>query len=270
MNNIVKKFRQLKKEGKKAFIPYITAGDPDLEKTKEILDIFANVGADIIELGVPFSDPMADGPVIQKAMERALKNGVTIKDILDMVRDFKEAHHIPIVLMGYYNPFFQYGLECLGEDCLKSGVDGILIVDMPPEEAKDMKAALKSNGIASIFLATPVTDEARIKKIKGVAEGFIYFVSVTGVTGMREELPEEIKEKIKEIKYKTKLPVVLGFGISNPDTIKKFYDTCDGFVVGSAIVREWHRFFMNKAKREDFINFLERLSSSCHIKDKGK
>jgi len=268
MNNMVKRFRQLKKEDKRAFIPYITAGDPDLEKTKEILEIFANTSADIIELGVPFSDPMADGPVIEEAMERALKNGITIKDILYMVKDFKEVHDIPVVLMGYYNPFFQYGFECLGEDCLKSGVDGILIVDMPPEEAKEMKAALKGKGIASIFLTTPVTDEARIKKIKGVAEGFIYFVSVTGVTGMREELPEEIKEKIKEIKSKTELPVVLGFGISSPDTIKKFYDTCDGFVVGSAIVKKWQEIFMNKLKKEDFINFLERLSSSCHIKDK--
>ncbi|MCX7965125.1 MAG: tryptophan synthase subunit alpha, partial [Syntrophorhabdaceae bacterium] len=140
MNEIIKRFNYLKMVGKKAFIPYITAGDPDLDGTKEILTMFAEAGADIIELGVPFSDPMADGPVIQEAMGRALKNGTKLKDIFGLVSDFKRRHNIPIVLMGYYNPFFQYGLGQFGHDCAASGVDGVLTVDMPPEEAGEMKA----------------------------------------------------------------------------------------------------------------------------------
>ncbi|HPP07064.1 MAG TPA: tryptophan synthase subunit alpha, partial [Syntrophorhabdaceae bacterium] len=224
----------------------------------------ADVEADIIELGVPFSDPLADGPVIQRAMERALKNHIDLKDILMVVKGFKEKYDIPVILMGYYNPFFQYGLKRFGDDCLKSGVDGVLTVDMPPEEAKDMKAALKGNGIATIFLATPVTDKKRINKIKRMAEGFIYFVSVTGVTGIREELPVDIKEKIKEIKNSIRLPVVLGFGISSTDTIRRFYDTCDGFVVGSAIVKQWHEVCSGHIKREEFIYFLKALSLFCH------
>lgn len=264
MNEIVKRFKQLKKEGKRAFIPYITAGDPDLNKTEEILNLFAEAGADIIELGVPFSDPMADGPVIQKAMERALKNGTSLKDILKIVKDFKNSYDIPVVLMGYYNPFFQYGLKRFGEECAASGVDGVLVVDMPPEEAMEMKVELKRNGIASIFLATPVSDMKRIEKIKSVSDGFIYFVSVTGVTGEREELQVCIKEKIREIKNIIKLPLVLGFGISGSETIKRFYDTADGFVIGSVIVRKWREMLIGEILKDEFLHFLKELSSCCH------
>lgn len=264
MNNIVKRFSALKKEGKKAFIPYITAGDPDIDSTWEILNMFADAEADIIELGVPFSDPMADGPVIQKAMERALKSGTNLRDIFNLTKAFKEKHDIPIVLMGYYNIFYQYGLKEFGEDCATSGIDGVLTVDLPPEEAIWMKEILKKNKVSSIFLATPVSDGKRLKIIKKVAEGFIYFVSVTGVTGEREDLPIEIKENIKRIKEVINLPVVLGFGISGPDIIKKFYDAADGFIVGSAIVKRWHEIITGKIEKEGFMLFIKNMSYLCH------
>jgi len=233
-------------------------------RTAEILDIFAEAGADIIEVGVPFSDPMADGVVIQKAMERALKNKTTIKEILAVVRNFKDKYNIPVILMGYYNLFFQYNLECFAEDAAVSGVDGVLTIDMPPEESEEMRFALNKNGIVAIFLATPVTDKIRFKVIKKVANGFIYFVSVAGVTGEREGLPDGLKEKIEEIKDEIKLPVVIGFGISKPDTIIRAYHMADGFVVGSAIVRRWHDMITGEISRDDFLHFLKGLSSCCH------
>ncbi len=233
-------------------------------RTAEILDIFAEVGADIIEVGVPFSDPMADGDVIQKAMERALKNKTTIKEILAVVKNFKDKHNIPVILMGYYNTFFQYNFECFAKDAADSGVDGVLTIDMPPEESKEMRLALNKNGIVAIFLATPVTDKIRLKVIKKVAKGFIYFVSVTGVTGEREGIPNELKGKIEEIKDEIRLPVVVGFGISNPDTIIRAYHMADGFVVGSAIVRRWYDMLTGEIPSDDFLHFLKGLSSCCH------
>jgi tryptophan synthase alpha chain len=263
-NIIANVFSELLKSGEKAFIPYITAGDPDLKKTAEALDLFAANGADIIELGVPFSDPMADGPVIQKAMERALKQGTTLRRILQTVREFKSRHDVPIVLMGYYNPFLAYGMKAFATDAGAAGVDAVLTVDLPPEEARPFVDLLWKKGIVSVFLATPVTDGRRIKAIKGVARGFVYFVSVTGVTGERSTLSEGIKGKIDEIKEKIGLPLVLGFGISGTDTIRRFFAHADGFVVGSALVKRWEEACLFPGKEQTFQEFFRELAEACH------
>jgi tryptophan synthase alpha chain len=263
-NSIKKVFSQLKKSNKKAFIPYITAGDPNIEKTYEILGILAELGADIIELGVPFSDPMADGPVIQKAMERALKSGTTLKKTLEIVSTFKSKYNIPIILMGYLNPFHAYGFETFARDAKNAGIDGILIVDLPPEEADEYHSIIKKYKLTQIFLATPTTDFKRVNVIKKFANGFLYFVSVTGVTGIRDALPIEISNKLKMLKVYLNIPIVLGFGVSKPETIKAFYNYADGFVVGSAIVKKWEEAFNDTQKKEELVQFINSLSKACH------
>lgn len=262
MNEISRIFSKINREGKKVLIPYVTAGDPSIEKTYELLKCLAENGADIIELGIPFSDPMADGPVIQRASERALQAGTTLKDILALVRRFKERYTTPIILMGYLNPIYVYGIERFASDARKAGVGGMIIVDMPPEEAREISDSLHRNKIATIFLATPVTTPERINKIKKMARGFLYFVSVTGVTGERDDIPIEIMEKIKEAKKAISLPVALGFGISDPRMIKQFYSYLDGFVVGSALIRRWERTF--DVNDEELKGFIREMSLACH------
>lgn len=263
-NKITGVFEKLKKTGQKAFIPYVTAGDPDLGRTMDLLSIIAENGADIIELGVPFSDPMADGPVIQRAMERALKNGTTLKKILQLVRNFKNQYSIPIILMGYFNPFYAYGIEAFAKDAAAAGVDAVLTVDLPPEEAHPFSDLLLKENILSIFLATPVTDGKRMRVINDAAGGFIYFVSVTGVTGERTALPEGIKDKIKEIRKKTGLPIVLGFGISGVNTIREYAGHVDGLVVGSALVKRWEGVCLSREDVESFKAFFRELAEACH------
>lgn len=263
-NNINRVFKELKQSNKKAFIPYITAGDPDLGRTMDLLSIIAENGADIIELGVPFSDPMADGPVIQRAMERALKSGTTLRKVLKVVREFKDRYSVPIILMGYFNPFYAYGIQVFAKDAGEAGVDAVLAVDLPPEEARPFVDLLRKESVLSIFLATPVTDAKRMKAINDVSDGFIYFVSVTGVTGERTALPEGIKDRIKEIRKKTVLPVVLGFGISGVDIIHEYAKHVDGFVVGSALVKRWEELCRTKEEPASFQAFFRELAEACH------
>jgi len=264
MNRIVNTFKKLKKTGRRACIPYMTAGDPDLDKTLELLVFYAENGADIIELGVPFSDPMADGPVIQEVMEKAVEGGTTLKDIFGIVKRFRSRYNTPIILMGYYNPFWAYGIGKFAGDARDAGVDGILTVDLPPEEADDFVSFLKGTGLVSIFLATPVTDEKRIRTIRKFARGFVYFVSVTGVTGERFELPHDITERIGAIHDRTGLPVVIGFGISGPEFIGEFYSYADGFVIGSALVKRWGEAQRSDEKKQEFKAFFEKLAYVCH------
>ncbi|MCX7982019.1 MAG: tryptophan synthase subunit alpha [Syntrophales bacterium] len=262
MNEITNVFRRLNREGKKALIPYVTGGDPSIEKTYEFMEFLARNGADIIEVGIPFSDPMADGPVIQRASERALKAGTAVKDIFALVRRFNKAFTIPVVLMGYLNPIYAYGVERFVSEAADNGVKGLIIVDMPPEEAGEICPLLRKYGIASIFLATPVTNRDRILKIKKIARGFLYFVSVTGVTGERDEIPTDILEKIKEIKGLISLPVTLGFGISHPRIVEEFFPYLDGFVVGSALVRRWEHSF--SVDDPELKNFFQEMVIACH------
>ncbi len=236
-SKITQLFATLKKEQRKALIPFITAGDPDLATTKRLIQALANAGADLIELGVPFSDPMADGPVIQRADERALAHGTTLRKILKLVKDVRSQVSTPILLMGYYNPILAYGLKSYARDARQAGVDATLVVDLPPEAAGPLNRELRRVGIDLIFLLTPTSDEARIRLVSRQARGFVYFVSMTGVTGGALQGAKEIRRKIREIRRHTSLPVAIGFGISHPQQARKMAELADGVVVGSALVR---------------------------------
>lgn len=237
MNRIDKKFKELEVIGRKAFIAYITAGDPDLAATKKIVLALERSGADIIELGIPFSDPLADGPTIQAASARALKNGASLKKIFRMAGALRMKTDIPIVFMTYFNPVLRYGLEKFFKSCRASGVDGVIVPDLPSEEAGELMAAGRANGIDTIFLIAPTSTQARVKRIAGNSRGFIYYVSLTGVTGARSRLPSEILSKVRYIKSITSKPVAVGFGVSNSSQARKIARSSDGVIVGSAIVK---------------------------------
>ena len=243
MTRIDETFLKLKKKGEKALITYITAGDPDLKTTEALLYCLAEQGADIIELGVPFSDPMADGITIQHAFERALQNPFAMELIFDLVRTVRKKIATPIILFGYYNPFYQYGLKKLCADAKDAGVDGLLIVDLPPEEAQSLKSEAVTCGLDLVFLLAPTSTEVRIKQVAGMASGFIYYVSVTGVTGARERLAEMIDKNVLLIRRYSSLPIGVGFGISTPDHIRAMLPYVDAVIVGSAIIKvvEDHR-----------------------------
>mgnify|MGYP000199729563 CR=1 FL=1 len=236
-SRISNKLSQLKKSGQKAFVPFITAGDPNLSTTEKLIYTLEKSGASVIELGMPFSDPMADGPTIQKANERALKKGCTLKKILDLVKKVRKNSQIPILLMGYYNPVFQYGLKKFAQDCAKSGVDGLLIVDLPAEEAGPLRDAIKGKPIDIIYLITPTSDEKRLKLIKRYGSGFAYYVSFTGITGANRLNVSQVKQKLKTVRKHIKLPINIGFGISTPEHVRSLAPLADGVVVGSALIK---------------------------------
>lgn len=235
-SKIRKMFQNLQQQGHKALIPFITAGDPDLATTTRLIPTLAEAGADIIELGVPFSDPMADGPVIQKADERALAHGTSLSDILKLVQQARSTVKTPILLMGYYNPILAYGLKRYAQQARQAGVDATLVVDLPPEAAEPLNRELRRVGIDLIFLLTPTSDEARIRRVCRQARGFLYFVSMTGVTGGKLQEEAAIRRKIGEIRRHTDLPVVIGFGISKPAQARQMARLADGIVIGSALV----------------------------------
>lgn len=237
MSRIGTAFRRLKKDKKKALIPFLTAGDPNPAATRKLILALEGAGADVIELGVPFSDPMADGPVIQKASERALAKGITLKKVLALVSQVRKASQVPLLLMGYFNPILSYGPERFASDAAKAGVDGAIVVDLPPEEASELDRALKKAGIDLIYLLTPTSDAERIRIVARRARGFLYFVSMTGVTGARLKSEAEIRKKVAEIRKYTKLPIAVGFGISSPEQTRAMARIGDGVVVGSALVK---------------------------------
>lgn len=236
---IRKKLEQLKKKGKKAFIPYIMAGDPSLEETAKRLKILNEAGADIIELGVPFTDPLADGPTIQRAAERALNEGVTLRKILQFLNDFKEEIEAPIVLMTYLNPVFCYGVEKFFRDAKKAQVGGVIFPDLTVEESENYRHLAKEHGIDTIFLVAPTSTPERVKKIVKASTGFIYYVSITGITGSHLKLDKDFKEHIDFVKSLGK-PVCVGFGISNSEEARYMSQHVDGVIVGSAIVKAFH------------------------------
>lgn len=238
MNRIEETFKKLKTQNKKAFIPYIMAGDPSIERTKELVLLLEECGADIIELGVPFTDPLADGPTIQRASERALRAGVTLKNVIALVKDLRMKTGIPIVLMTYYNPVFKYGEERFVGDTKDAGVDGVIIPDLPPDEAGELIRLSKKAGITTIFLLAPTSTGDRIKKVARASTGFIYYVSITGITGAQLLLDGSIEKSINNIHKFTDKPVAVGFGVSTPDEARAVSDISDGVIVGSAIVRK--------------------------------
>jgi tryptophan synthase alpha chain len=234
-HRIAAKFRQLRARNEAALIPFVVAGDPNLDATAALVLEFAARGADIIELGVPFSDPMADGPANQRAAQRGLKSGASIAAILAMVSELRKETEIPLILFGYFNPIFHYGCERLCADAARAGVDALLVVDLPPDEAGELKAPARANGLDLIYLLAPTTPIERARKVVRSATGFIYYVSVTGVTGARTALASDIEEHVNNLRGVTDLPIGVGFGISTPAQAAEVARFSDAVVVGSAM-----------------------------------
>ncbi len=237
MSRIDTTFAALKAQGKTALIPFITAGDPDQQTTVELLLTLAEAGADLIELGVPFSDPMADGPTIQAASERALAAGMTLAGVLEIVSEVRKSSQVPLVLMGYYNPIFRYGIERFAADAVKAGVDALLLVDLPPEETGEISAVTREAGLSLITLLAPTTPRERMEKLAAAAQGYLYYVSMTGVTGAQKITPADIQAAVEELKSMTDVPVGVGFGITTAEDAAAVGAFADGVVVGSALVK---------------------------------
>jgi tryptophan synthase alpha chain len=239
MSRIATALERLKQEKRGGFIPFITAGDPDLETTAELLIELAKAGATLIELGVPFSDPMADGPVIQRASERAIKHGFGIGEILELVA--RVNLNVPVVLFSYFNPLLSYGIDRLSREAHAAGVDGVLITDIPPEEATEVAPALRANDLDMIFLVAPTSTDARLRIIAERASGFIYAVSRAGVTGVRADVSSDAERLVARVRQVSDLPVAVGFGISTAEQVADVWRYADAAVVGSAIVAEIER-----------------------------
>jgi tryptophan synthase alpha chain len=239
---IAETFTHLRDRGGKAFIPFITSGDPDLGMTVRLVPELERSGAHIVELGIPFSDPLADGPTIQRSSERALRHGYHLSDHLDAVRKIRKQTAIPIVLFSYFNPIFQYGLEALARDAQSAGCDGILVTDMTPEESREYCACFEMHELDTIFLAAPTSSPERVKKIADCSRGFVYIVSRAGVTGAQDQLSEALLPTISRVRLNTQLPIAVGFGISRPEQVRAVWEVSDGAVVGSAIIAQMEKF----------------------------
>jgi tryptophan synthase alpha chain len=237
MSRIGRKFDEILGRHGKAFIPYIMAGDPSLGRTKELVAVLEACGADIIELGVPFSDPLADGPTIQKAAQRALSGGVTLGSVIGLVGEIRAGSQVPIILMTYYNLIFRYGEERFVNDASAAGVDGLIVPDLPPDEAGDLIRYSRRKRFDTIFLLAPTSTEERIRRVARASSGFIYYVSITGITGSRLSLDSSIESHIAKIREKSRKPVAVGFGISTPGEASDVARLADGVIVGSSIVK---------------------------------
>ena len=238
MTRIDKKFQELRAAKRKAFIPYITAGDPDLKTSADLILALAGAGADIIEVGVPFSDPIADGPVIQRATERALASHTTLRDILRMGAEVRRKSDVPLLIMSYYNPLLHYGLDKLAQDAAAAGFDGVLASDLTVEESGPFVEAMTKAGLNTVFLVAPTSSNDRMRKIAAASTGFLYAVSRTGVTGEQQELSSELRDFLRTLRSHTQVPIAVGFGISRPEHLQAVWQEADGAVVGSALVRE--------------------------------
>jgi tryptophan synthase alpha chain len=234
---IARRFAALKKDGRAGLVTYLTAGDPDSATSLALIKGLPAAGADLIEIGMPFSDPMADGPSIQAAGQRALKSGTTLRSTLAMVRRLRETDpDTPYVLMGYYNPIYRYGAEAFARDAVAAGVDGAIIVDLPPEEDEELAGPARAAGLDIVRLATPTSDEARLPAITGHASGFIYYVAIAGITGTRSADAASVRMAVERLRRFTQLPIAVGFGIKTPDQAAEVAKVADGAAVGSAIV----------------------------------
>ena len=262
MNRIDQTFKTLKQQKKKAFIAFITAGHPNLKATYDLVLAFEKSGVEIIELGVPFSDPMAEGPTIQASSKAAIDKGTSLKKVLDLVKSLRLKTQIPLCFMTYYNIIFHYGEELFVKDAKAAGVDGVIIPDLPPQEAKVLKDAAKQHDFATVFFVSPTTSTDRIKPIALSSSGFIYYISLTGVTGVQSALPSKVSADLKRIKKMTDKPVCVGFGISTPEQVKAIARVADGVIVGSAIVKEIQKYINDKdvvAKTAAFVRTLSAV-----------
>ncbi len=236
MSRIANTFRRLRKANEAALIPYLTVGYPSVDATRQLVPVIARQGADLIELGVPFSDPMADGATVQRSSEGARRNGVTLATCLQVAADARRANDVPLLFMSYYNPIFTYGVERFARQCAAAGVDGLIVPDLPPEEAEELKVACTEEGVDLIFLVAPTSTDERLQRVAEMASGFIYCVSLTGVTGARAELSQGIEEMLARVRRYTDLPLVVGFGISTPEHVREISQMADGAVVASALI----------------------------------
>jgi tryptophan synthase alpha chain len=239
MSRLTATFERLREEGRKALIPFVTAGDPSPGATVPLMHALAKGGADVIELGVPFSDPMADGPVIQRASERALAQGVTLRDVIRSVAEFRTTNpDTPVVLMGYANPIEAMGPQRFAHAAKEAGVDGVLVVDYPPEEAHESVALFDASGLDTIFLLSPTTTDARLKEVAALGRGYLYYVSLKGVTGASHIDLDDVAQRVSRIRAHTRLPVGVGFGIRDPETAGRIASVADAVVIGSRLVQE--------------------------------
>lgn len=236
-NRIDATFAALRAQRRAALIPFLTAGDPDMGTTHELMRAAAENGADLLEIGVPFSDPTADGPVLQRSSEIGLRAGASLGRVLELVADFRRASDIPVILYGYYNPIFRYGPQRFATDARQAGVDGLLVIDLPPEEADELLAWTKPAGVHVIFVLAPTSGPERVRKVVRLARGFIYYVSVTGVTGVRPMLVASVRPAVERLRQATNLPIGVGFGITTPEQAGAVAEFADAAVVGSAIMR---------------------------------
>lgn len=249
MNKLERYFNELIGKGEKLFLPYVTLGDPDIPTCMRIIEKLREAGANGIEIGIPFSDPLADGPTIQKAVKRALDNGVSLKDGFRVVRELKKRDiNIPILFMSYYNPILAFGLDKFLKEAHKFGLDGLIVPDLPPEEARPLIKATRDVGLALVFFISPTTPLQRIRRINRASTGFVYYVSLTGVTGARERLPSDLERNLKIVRREIDKPLLVGFGISKPSQVKSIIKYTDGIIIGSAIVEIIERNLKNEGK----------------------
>lgn len=259
MTRIATVFNSLRERNQPGLIPFLTAGDPDLATTAALVRTLAAAGADLIELGFPFSDPMADGPTIQAASERALAAGTTLEKVLQLVADVRTDCEVPLILMGYFNPVFRYGVDRFAADAAAAGVDGLLLVDLPPEEAADVTQSLKQVDIAMITLLAPTTPTERMRHLAESAEGYLYYVSMTGVTGTQKVKPEDIRLAVEELQQMTEIPVGVGFGITTAEDAAAVGQFADGVVVGSALVKIIEQYGKSPELLTQVKGFIESL-----------
>lgn len=265
MTRIGKRFQELKE--RKALVAFLTAGYPSLETTKKLFGVIEKNGADIIEIGVPFTDPLADGPVILQSALRSLESGTTLKKILHMVREIRQSSELPIVLMSSFNPVYVYGQKAFVDDAVRAGVDGVIIPDLPPEEAGELAGFAGEKGLDLIYLLAPTSTGERVEMVARRSRGFIYYISLTGVTGVRTSLADGLQEKVKQIKNTATTPVLIGFGISGPDQARQAAAISDGVIIGSAIMKIIEQ-TPDPAQRDilvgDFIARVKQAIQSSH------
>ncbi|MBI4313672.1 MAG: tryptophan synthase subunit alpha [Candidatus Omnitrophica bacterium] len=265
MQRIQQAFQRANKEKRCAFIAYLTAGYPSLAATPVLAEALAAAGADIVELGIPFSDPLADGPTIQFSSAQALEKGATTRKILDAVSRLRKTCDVPLVAMGYANPLFHYGLPAFARDAVSAGFDGVVVPDLPPEEAQEWMRAARPRKLATIFLSAPTSPEGRLKRIAACSTGFIYCVSLTGVTGARRQIPKEILHQIHALRRLTRTPLAVGFGVSRPDHVRWLAPLADGVIVGSAIVQAVARAGQKSQKSKKLKNFSAQVKAITHL-----